>query len=361
VIPTAGELMALEQQLAQAGSPHARALLAGQLLTAWGNVLRSGQPTPPVRLLLADIDAYLEQVDTRLVEAELHRASESALEAALAEGPEQLEWQQWTLDALAARDALEGAQVAVERWCVEAQPAGTSRPRALERIALELSRIDAAAPSIARTLVAANPARRTARDRLTPPHRARAWWFSARADCDALVALWRDAEVPPPETAHCEPCAEDRARARLAQRPPARCVTEDELWKLDVGELPPPRRRLLHKHTGQCPECALALAAVQVPLFDAVPSAESATSSLTPVELARCPQFKVLAFRGPRTRLHIQPEPRIQLREAVVQLAAATLQGFDVDLGPTPRLLGTRVKVTVTLGSGEQVALELTL
>lgn len=362
MIPDPAELAALHQQLTQAAPKPARAQLCGKLLAGWGGLLRAGKDDVPLAPLAPDdVELYLNQVDTRSIEADLHRASEAALEAAITEGAEQLEWQQWTLEALAARDLLDAALVGVERWLQGPAPRTLSAPRVLERIAQELGRIDARGPSIARTLVAANVLRRAARDRLGPAHRARAWWFSARAECDALVALWRDPQVPPPETAHCGPCAEDRARARLAQRPPQRCVTADELWLLEGGELPAPRRRLVQRHAGSCPECALAVSAAVVPVLDEEPVPEPSRQVVPPVELAHCPQFRVLAFRGARTRVQIEAAPGVSFSEVVVQVAAARLRGLEHDLGPSQRLQGQRVVVTATLASGERVHLELAL
>ena len=266
------DIGALQQQLTAARHPRERAAVVGQLLSALGDPLRCGKGCREEALkALArmDVEGWLAVVDTEGIRADLARAAEAALEAAIADGDtERSEWESWALEALGSRDALESALAALSRWEQSGDGLSEAGRRIRERLSSELARVDGQAPSLARRLVSINALRRNKRDQLAKEHRERAWWYASRSDCDAMVRLWRESSVPPEETAHCLECARDRHNASFAERPPESCVTEDELWSLDGGELAPARRRLIERLALGCPECALALQAVAVPISD---------------------------------------------------------------------------------------------
>lgn len=362
----------LQKELTAAKHPRERAAVVGKLLAALGDPLRCGQRCQDEvlgALARADVEGWLSVVDTEAVRAELSRAAEAALEAALAEGDaERAEWEGWALQALGSRDALDAALHALARW--ESAGAGLSEAgrRIRERLSSELARVDGQAPAIARRLVGINAARRMMRDRLAAEHRQRAWWYASRADCDPLVRLWTEPEVPPEETAHCLECARDRHNAKLAERPPGHCVSEDELWMLDSGELAPARRRLIERHALKCGECALALQAAAVPVEENPEGAPELARAAGPAPevVASRPEFKVLLFRKPQARLVVEPLGAARLAAAALQLpAAAQLRGapasptVEIDLGKVK--LGQRGRLSVTLAGGRTVDVDVAL
>jgi hypothetical protein len=99
---------------------------------------------------------------------------------------------------------------------------------------------------------------------LDPNERAQAWWFSARAECDDLVATWT--QQPRSLTPHlqsCAECREDLAEAAVVDQPPRRHLSADELWRFDMGMMTPDERARMDAHTAQCSDCAQAVLALE--------------------------------------------------------------------------------------------------
>jgi len=307
-------------------------------------------------------------VDAEALKADLQRGAEAAFEAVLAESEsEAKEFEAWAMEALHGRDALEAALVGLAAWEAATGSLGEAGKRLRERLGEKLARIDAHGSSLARRMVGINHARRAARDRLAPQYRERAWWFSSRAECDDLAALWKSTDAGK-ASAHCPACARDRDNAKLAERPPGACATEDELWRLDSDELPTARRRLLEKHARACSECALALQAVAVPLFDAPetpPSPELGRPTSAPPEVvASRPEFKVLRFRGPNARLVVEPAGGQRLLAAALKVGSTAASIDGVPSGGALELTlkntaGKRGMLRVELPGGRSVDLEV--
>ena len=324
------DFQALALKLSSAKHTRERFSVAGEILGAAGAQIRGGQQAaegPLKGLSRDDVEGWLSVVDAEALKADLQRGAEAAFEAVLAESEsEAKEFEAWALEALHGRDSLEAALVGLVAWEAATGSLGESGKRLRERLAEKLARVDAQGSTLARRLVGINASRRAARDRLAPQYRERAWWYSSRAECDDLAALWKSTDAS--KSPHCPACARDRDNAKLADQPPGACATEDELWMLDSDEMPTARRRLLEKHARACHECALALQAVAVPLFDSpeTPSTpELGRPASAPPELvASRPEFKVLRFRGPNARLIVEPARGQRLLAAALKVGSVS-------------------------------------
>ena len=344
-VPVTGglDLAAIERQLAETGAS-----------------LRRGEAAPKAAVSAAELQAWFERRDVSAVRADLHRAAEAAVELVLSDdAAERGEWERWAKEALASRDLFDCALLA----CAGLDDTLTDACRAVrDRVARELAHLDTQTRSLARWLVGLNTVRREARSHIAPEHRERVWWYCARADCDDLVALWREPDLGRAPTPHCEDCARDLQNARGAERPPGGCVTADELWAMDAGELVAPRRRLVERHARGCPECALALQALAVSLDEAPETAPELSRAAAPEVLVSRPDFQVLLFRGPR-RLRVVAGPGERLVAAALHGQTAMAQakvvagGLELSVGE----LGPRPLLRVELPDGRAVEVTLDL
>ncbi|WP_224241668.1 zf-HC2 domain-containing protein [Hyalangium gracile] len=99
---------------------------------------------------------------------------------------------------------------------------------------------------------------------LDPNERVQAWWFSARADCDDLVATWT--QQPRSLSPHLQSCAEcraDLADTAVVDQPPRRHLTTEELWSFDLGTMSADERARVDAHTASCSDCAQAVLALE--------------------------------------------------------------------------------------------------
>ena len=99
---------------------------------------------------------------------------------------------------------------------------------------------------------------------LDPNERTQAWWFSARADCDDLVASWM--AKPGSLSSHLRSCAEcraDLADAAVVEHPPRRHLSSDELWRFELGLLSEDERARMEAHAAKCTDCAQAILALE--------------------------------------------------------------------------------------------------
>jgi hypothetical protein len=167
---------------------------------------------------------------------------------------------------------------------------------------------------------------------LDPNERTQAWWFSARADCDDLVATWT--QQPRSLTPHlqsCSDCRADLAETAVVDQPPRRHVSAEELWRLDMGLLSTDERARMDAHTATCSDCAQAVLALEegdaaideaLEMESDAPGGMAARSSREPAAArrpgARHPEqrevleerrdFRVLLVRErQRVRLLVQP------------------------------------------------------
>jgi hypothetical protein len=254
----------LRRELDRAPGPN-RFTALGRLLVALGKPLREGRPADDAMLRdldSLDVERWLARVDGRAVAAELVLACRAALASSIDEGGARGVGAHLreARAGLSRRDRLESALAALERRESLGPPLSELGRVALRRLSKDLRTADRAAHSLARFLVGLNQERREKRDRLAPRWRARAWWWTLRADCDGLASLW-SGDTFASAALHCADCARDVAVALRAE-PPRRCATADELWDLEDGKLPPARLRWIEAHARSCETCSGALRAL---------------------------------------------------------------------------------------------------
>ncbi len=371
-------------QLQASRAPRERAALVGRLLSIVGDLGRrqNALPTQGVENALKsltgeDLEAWLASTDLSKVKSELNRATESAFEASLADNAaERAEYAAWALEALSLRDGVESSLTALERWEALGNSLGGEGKRARERLMAELATLDGQKPAAIRRLIAVNRERRAELSRLDADQRERAWWYSARAECDGLVELFQNGSMSVKAASHCLDCRRDAERAKLAEAPPEAHVTADELWELDLGQLPASRRRWIEKHARGCVECGMALRALVDedesfrPAAQPEPMVAPSSREAAPELVEARSEFKVLLFRDPR-RARLVVEPMKSFRIAAARIDApwagspspirAGSGGVEFELGPSKALRGQRVSLTVDLVGGAQLDLEIEL
>lgn len=229
----------------------------GTRLVAAGEAIRRGGASD-VKFAEEDARAFLASIDVDVESRRLSQAVDAAIEAALADTEaERAAHVASALAALASRDRIESALVACEAVAMGELANALAEARA------SIARVDRASRGGAAMLASLNDARRRERDRLAGEHRTRAWWWSSRAECDAMAALLRgEAAESHPHVASCADCARDRERMATADAPPLRHVTADELWSFDVGAMAKDERRRVERHAARCAECKRALDAL---------------------------------------------------------------------------------------------------
>jgi hypothetical protein len=377
-------LQELQMQLQASRAPRERAALVGRLLSIVGDLGRrqNALPTQGVENALKsltgeDLEAWLASTDLSKVKSELNRATESAFEASLADNAaERAEYAAWALEALSLRDGVESSLTALERWEALGNSLGGEGKRARERLMAELATLDGQKPAAIRRLIAVNRERRAELSRLDADQRERAWWYSARAECDGLVELFQNGSMSVKAASHCLDCRRDAERAKLAEAPPEAHVTADELWELDLGQLPASRRRWIEKHARGCVECGMALRALVDedesfrPAAQPEPMVAPSSREAAPELVEARSEFKVLLFRDPR-RARLVVEPMKSFRIAAARIDApwagspspirAGSGGVEFELGPSKALRGQRVSLTVDLVGGAQLDLEIEL
>ncbi|MBN9687721.1 MULTISPECIES: zf-HC2 domain-containing protein [unclassified Corallococcus] len=246
-------------------------LAVGELLEVVGDVLRRSDRlgTDGVEEALKGLDrpgveAWLAQQKPQALQPLLLRAAEESMEVALGEEGEEAElWRASALEGLAARDRAASAARALVTWEMLKGPLDGDAAAARERFLGALGHLDSALRSRARWFIPLNTERRAERDLLDPVERPGAWWFSARAGCDDLVASWTGRPMKDPEhLKDCASCRADRADTAVVDTPPRRHLTDDELWRLDSGEMSREERERVEAHTASCGECAQAVLAL---------------------------------------------------------------------------------------------------
>jgi hypothetical protein len=244
----------------------------GGTLEAVGELLRrstrvGAEGTEPALRALTrpQIETWLQSLRPAELRTTLLKAAEEAVEVALGEGSEESEvWRTSAMDGLASRDRAASVARALGQW--EALHGALEGEAAQRRIGFlqALGKIDAALRPRARWFIPLNPYRREERDMLDTNERLQAWWFSARADCDDLVATWT--AQPQSLTPHLQSCAEcraDLAETALVDHPPRRHVSSEELWRFDVGLMSADDRARMEEHTAHCSDCAQAVLALE--------------------------------------------------------------------------------------------------
>lgn len=247
------------------------ASVGGTLETA-GDLLRRGARlgtegvAPTLRALSrTQLETWLQGLKPTELRTTLLRAAEEAVEVALGEGSEEAEmWRASAMDGLVARDRAASAARALGEWEALHGPLVGEAAQLRSSFLQSLGNIDAALHPRARWFIPLNPHRREERDMLDPNERTQAWWFSARADCDDLVASWT--AKPGPLSSHLQSCAEcraDLADAAVVEHPPRRHLSSDELWRFDLGLLSEDERSRMEAHAAKCTDCAQAILALE--------------------------------------------------------------------------------------------------
>jgi len=248
-----------------------QASVAGTLEVA-GSVLRRGERmgTEGVeaalrRLSRAQIEEWLRAQRPAGLQTTLLRAAEEAVEFALGDGGEEGElWRTSALEGLQARERAASAARALTEW-ERLHGALDGEAASLKTTYLQaLGTMDAALRPRARWFIPLNPQRRQERDLLNPAERTGAWWFSARAECDDLVATWT--ARPQSLSSHLQGCTECRADlkgAGLVDTPPRRHLSTDDLWRFDMGLMSADERARVDAHTAKCTDCAQAVLALE--------------------------------------------------------------------------------------------------
>lgn len=242
----------------------------GEVLEAAGDCLRraarvgvEGVDAALRGLGRPQVEAWLKAQKPQALQPVLLRAAEEAVEVALDGGEEAEMWRASALEGLAARDRAASAACALAAWeglhgALEGEAA-----QLRERFVSALGTLDSSLRPRARWFIPLNPQRRQERDLLEPAEQDTAWWFSARADCDELVATWTGA--PQTQTSHlqgCRDCRSDMADTAPVDAPPRRHLSADDLWRFDMGLMTEDERSRVDAHTAHCGECAQAVLAL---------------------------------------------------------------------------------------------------
>lgn len=210
--------------------------------------------------------AFLASIDVDIESRRLAQAIDDAFEATLTDDAGEREVHvAAALEGLASRDRIESALAAIEELLAsrdEGDALDEDARRRFDDVRQAMAHLDRAARPGAAPLVALNEARRRERDALADAHRARAWWWSSRAECDALIALLRNETADAAHLASCADCRNDRDRMSLADTPPLAHLTADELWSFDVGAMLQDERARALRHAARCADCKLALDAL---------------------------------------------------------------------------------------------------
>ncbi|MEJ7732853.1 MAG: hypothetical protein WKG00_27120 [Polyangiaceae bacterium] len=257
-----------------AGAANAEdAAAAGAVLVAAGTLLRRSQSFGVSR---AGIDGGLRDLPREAVvswlasepaeaaTAALALAVDEAIEAALADDEgERRTRSAGAFAALAGRDRLESALAGLARYEAVAGALVGDGSWRRDQLAHQVARLDGATRRRARALAALNAERRRERDTLDQGVREAAWWYADRADCDALAQLLAGKTAEAGHLASCAQCRADVEATAMVDTPPSMHVSEDDLWRLEAGELDALDARRVSRHAERCAECALALSAMR--------------------------------------------------------------------------------------------------
>lgn len=261
---------------------------AGRVLALAGDLWRRrdilGDTTRDVVLAVDKIEAQAAQAFVAGIDAEaehkkLVRALDDAFESILEEGEERALYTHSAEMALTARDALASARAALA-FAVD-NGSESTRLATLRAAKTELddklAKIDRGLVKKARCLVGINQARRRESGALDQAERTIAWWWSARANCDFLVSLYRSEEGAPgaqtrvdvtskhnaAHLATCDECQRDVEASSLAYTP--QHVTASSLWRRQHGQATQSEVAFMDVHAKSCKDCQRALEALSQP------------------------------------------------------------------------------------------------
>ncbi len=217
------------------------------------------------RLSRGQIEEWLRAQKPAGLQTTLLRAAEEAVEFALGDGGEEGElWRTSALEGLQARDRAASAARALTEWERLHGALEGDAARLKEGYLQALGTMDSALRPRARWFIPLNAQRRQERDVLNPAERTGAWWFSARAECDDLVATWTARpQSSSPHIQGCGECRADIAEAGIVDAPPRRHLSRDDLWRFDMGMMSTEERSRVDTHTAKCADCAQAVLALE--------------------------------------------------------------------------------------------------
>lgn len=260
---------ARREQLTRGAVPTGDSLEAiGDILRRAERLGRDGVEQALRRLSRSDIDTWLRTRKPETLQPALLRAAEEAAEAGLGDEGEEAEvWRTSSLEGLTARDRAESAARAITEWEALHGPLDGDTAQRWKAFRQGLGRLDTALRPKARWFIPLNVRRREERDVLDTAERARAWWFTDRADCDDFLAvLGNPPEKPGPHLQTCPDCRSDLASTSLVEKPPKRLpdhLGEEELWRFDMGMMSAVELAWVDRHTQNCLDCAQAIWALE--------------------------------------------------------------------------------------------------
>ncbi|WNG49781.1 hypothetical protein F0U60_40940 [Archangium minus] len=266
VVDALSRYQARREQLAQGGSPNGGSLeLIGDILRRGERLGREGVERALRGMSRGDIDTWLRAQKPESLQPALLRAAEEAAEVALGEEGEEAEvWRASSLEGLTARDRAESAARAISEWELLHGALDGETARTLRAFREGLGRLDEALRSKARWFIPLNPQRRAERDLLDAAERARAWWFTARADCDDFIAaLSQRPARPSSHLQSCPECRADLSSTEPVEAPPKRHLSADDLWRFDMGLMSAVELKWVDGHTEKCLDCAQAIWALE--------------------------------------------------------------------------------------------------
>ncbi len=370
--PSGGGLASRPQELlCGAGDLLRRSSATATELASLDGILRTLAPEA--------IRTGLSEIRGKQMEEALIRAADEAVEAALAETPEEAEmWSTSAFEGMRHRDRAESILAAANRWVSLGGKLTPDDEELRARLTRDLQALDRKLRAKARWMVGLNNHRRLERDLLEPEARAAAWWYAERAECDDLVVLLSG--QAPRRTEHlerCPDCQRDLERSRTVESPPSPHLTSDDAWSYDLGTLSSKEREAIEEHARSCAECAQVLEALAAgelaieeeaesppraaPSEHTVPSATAGLSSTRRPGrhlVAAQPDFRVLLIRDAgRVRLLVQSQTSRGIAAAAVSLLPqrsslqhrSTAEGLDFDLGDSRPLVGRIARVIVQL------------
>ena len=262
VVDALSRYQSRREELSRGGLPKDGALeVIGDLLRRGERLGREGVEQALRGLGSGDIETWLRAQSPEALRPTLLRAAEEAAEAALGEDVDEADvWRASSFEGLAARDRAESAFRAISEWeSLHGALPGEAAAR-LAALREGFGRLDGVLEPKARWFIPLNAQRRAERDLLDADERSRAWWFTARADCDEfLSALSPRVDRPGTHLRTCAECQADLVRSASVETPPKRHLSAEDLWRFDMGTLSAVELKWVDGHTEKCLECAQAI------------------------------------------------------------------------------------------------------
>lgn len=376
------ELEALRAELSAPTRPGDPGPIVGRVLEAAGDVLRRSQKVPhdaaAVDRTLQSISAaallsWEQGVSLDALAQRLARAADEAVESALPDASDDGHaFAAWALEGLSSRDRLESALVALRRLDAQGRK---DAGELVKRLSPKVDALDRKGKRGARALTALNPARREEVALLDASVRARAWWYGEldSREHDGLVrALGGEGEAPRG--------AAERAASALLEKRRRRKVSDDELFRYDLGIASPAEVAIIERQAKEDPELAQALAAMadgeraiaelDGPVTPPVKGAAKPERPPSVRVMEDRPEATVLLMRR-KSKLLLMIQPRREKFAAAAVYVANSPQkqvkgrsradGLEYELGLEDKLSGVQVRAVLRLTDGSERELTFAL